>query len=493
MRNVFPSMLVVTILAVGPGRLHAQAKPLVRSDTTIRSFDGREMKGEVLRLTVPERHQRPARTLTLGALRFPSTAAKPGKPIVFLMGGPGIPGSVMAPIPPYFTLFQKLREVGDVIIVDQRGIGLSVPHIDCPSSGTLPTNAFTDTAQLISFVRNKIAICTAVQRSKNIEATAYSTVESAEDVDALRKALGIRQIDLLAFSYGTRLALLIAQRHESSVGRMVLQGVNGPGLVVKRTGPVARKLTRINQILKLDSTWTSPPDLIDAARRARARLAAAPATMSVNDQKTGNPLQLKVGREGLDAIVALNLDDARLPALIVSVANGDDRILTRFVENAWNGLNTSSVQLMARSVNCSADRPSSRWAIATAEAATAPFGPAIDNAFLTKRFCIAIGYPGPIKEFASPLRSRIPSLLITGELDATNPTENARDVATGLPNSTLLEVANVAHEALPVAAVQDVVMDFLRGTDVRGRQIGGSRPHYLTVTEALQPSQRRAP
>ena len=486
-------MLVVTILAVGPGRLHAQSRPLIRSDTTIRSFDGREMKGEVLRLTVPERHQRPARTLTLGALRLPTTAAKPGRPIVFLMGGPGIPGSVMAPIPPYFTLFQKLREVGDVIIVDQRGIGLSAPHIDCPSSGTLPTNAFTDTAQLISFIRNKIAICTAVQRSKNIEATAYSTVESAEDVDALRKALGIPQIDLLAFSYGTRLALLIAQRHESSVGRMVLQGVNGPGLVVKRTGPVARKLTRINQILKLDSTWTSPPDLIDAARRARARLAAAPATMSVNDQKTGNPLQLKVGREGLDAIVALNLDDARLPALIVSVANGDDRILTRFVENAWNGLNTSSVQLMARSVNCSADRPSSRWSIATAEAATAPFGPAIDNAFLTKRFCIAIGYPGPIKEFASPLRSRIPSLLITGELDATNPTENARDVATGLTNSTLLEVANVAHEALPVAAVQDVVMDFLRGTDVRGRQISGSRPHYLTVTEALQPSQRRAP
>jgi pimeloyl-ACP methyl ester carboxylesterase len=494
MRKALPAILAVTVLvAFGAARTDAQSKPLVRSDTTIRSFDGREMKGEVLRLTVPERHQRPARTLTVGALRFPTTAAKPGRPIVFLMGGPGIPGSVMAPIPPYFSLFQKLRDLGDVIIVDQRGIGLSAPRIDCPSSGTLPTNAFADTAQLISFIRNKIAVCTAVQRTRNVEPTAYSTVESADDVNALRKALGIPQIDLLAFSYGTRLALLIAQRHESSIGRMVLQGVNGPGLVVKRTGPVARKLTKINSILKLDSTWTPAPDLIDAARRARTRLAATPATVTVNDQKAGRPLQLKVGREGLDAIVALNLDDARLPALIVSVANGDDRVLTRFVENAWNGLNTSSVQLMARSVNCSADRPASRWSIAAAEAATAPFGSPIDNAFLTKRFCIAIGYPGPVKEFSSPLRSRIPSLLITGDLDATNPVENARDVATGLTNSTLLEVANVAHEALPVAAVQDVVMDFFRGTDVRGRQVSGARPHFLTITEALAPPTRRGP
>ena len=494
MRSTLPAIVAATMLvALLPARSQAQSSRLVRSDTTVRSFDGREMKGEVLRLTVPERHQRPARTLTLGALRFRSTAAKPGRPIVFLMGGPGIPGSVMAPIPPYFSLFQKLRDLSDVIIVDQRGIGLSTPHIDCPSSGTLPTNAFTDTAQLISFIRNKIAICTAVQRSRNVEATAFSTVESADDVNALRRSLGIPQIDLLAFSYGTRLALLIAQRHESSVGRMVLQGVNGPGLVVKRPAPVARKLAKMNAILKLDSVWAPAPDLIDAGRRARTRLAGMPATVTVNDQQTGKPLSLKVGREGFDAIVALNLDDARLPALIISVANGDDRVLTRFLESAWNGLNTSAVQVMARSVNCSADRPASRWSVVAAEAATAPFGSPIDNAFLTKRFCIAIGYPGPVKEFTSPLRSRIPSLLITGELDATNPIENAREVATGLTNSTLLEVANVAHEALPVAPVQDVVMDFFRGTDVRGRQISGSRPHFLTITEALAPPARRGP
>jgi pimeloyl-ACP methyl ester carboxylesterase len=487
------SVFFVALFALAPRDTNAQAKDLTRTDTTIRSFDRREMKGEVLRLTVPERHQRPARTLTVGALRFPATAAKPGRPIVFLMGGPGIPGSVMTPIPPYFTLFQKLRELGDVIIIDQRGIGLSAPNIDCPASAALPTSAFTDTTQLISFIRNQIALCAARQRSRNIEPTAYSTTESAEDVNALRKALGIPQVDLLAFSYGTRLALLIAQRHETSVGRMVLQGVNGPGLVVKRPGPIGRKLSRMNEILKVDSAWMPAPDLVDAARRARVRLEGSPAVVTVSDQKTSKPIQLKVGREGFDAIVALNLDDMRIPALLVSVANGDDRVLARFVENAWNGLNNSPVQLLARSVNCSADRPSSRWDIANGEGAAAPFGPPIDNAFLTKRFCLAVGYPGSVTEFRRPLRSAIPSLLITGALDATNPVENARDAAVGLTRATMLEVSNVAHEALPVGAVQDVVVEFLRGADVRSRQLSGARPHYSTIAEALLPAPRRGP
>ena len=463
----------------------AQTKAFARSDTTIRSFDGREMKGEVLRLTVPERHARPLRMLTFGALRFPSTAAKSGRPIVFLMGGPGIPGSVMVPIPPYFSLFEKLRELGDVIVVDQRGIGLSTPHIDCPSTAALPASAFADTARLISFVRDQISICAAKQRAKNIEPTAYNSVETADDIDALRQALSIPKIDLLAFSYGTRLALLTLERHESSIGRIVLQGVNGPGLVVKRAGTVGRKLTRINEILKLDSTWNPAPDLTLSAKRARDRLASTPATITISDRRMGQPVQVKVNREGFDAIVSLNLDDARLPALLVATANGDNRVLAKFVETSWNGLSSSPVALMARAVNCAADRPQSRWDLAISENASAPFGSPIDNAFLTKRFCVAVGYPRNPVEFARPVRTPVPVLLITGSLDATNPIENARDVARGLVNSQVLEVANAAHEALPVESVQAVVVDFLRGMDVRNKQLSAARPHYLTVAEAV--------
>lgn len=98
------------------------------------------MPAEVIRITVPERRLRPGRTITVAALRIPTTAERPGRPVVFLMGGPGIPRSAMALVPSYFTLFQRLRELADVVIVDQRSLGRSEPAIDCPVDKAPPAD-----------------------------------------------------------------------------------------------------------------------------------------------------------------------------------------------------------------------------------------------------------------------------------------------------------------------------------------------------------------
>lgn len=446
------------------------------------------MPAELLRLTVPERRSQPGRTLTLAALRLATTAEHPGDPIVFLMGGPGIPGSAMARVPPYFTLFERLRGISNVIIVDQRGIGRSEPVLECPppTDATLPADGLLNTGLLVSALRAQVAACARSWEARGVDPTAYNTLESADDIDDLRRALGASKIDLLAFSYGTRLALAVVQRHEASVGRIVLQGINGPGLVVKRPAPAARKLERIGELLASDSAWNGPVDLLRAARAARHRLAGTPAAVTINDRRSGRPLTLRVAREGFDALAALNLDDARLPALLISVAAGDDRLLARFVEAAWNGLNAGTVGLMARAVNCAADRPRARWDLAAGERAAAPFGEPIDNAFLTDEFCRAVGDRPPPAEFPRPVRSAIPALLLTGGLDATNPIENQRDVARGLTNSVAIEVEHAAHEALPVPGVQDAVVDFFRGVDVRGRRLSAPRPRFVTIAEALR-------
>src|SRR5215207_4936661 len=462
----------VAVLLLPLARLAAQGAPAAGPDTTtVRSYDGRTMPATVVRVTVPERRARPGRTITVAALRLPTTAEHPGRPIVFLMGGPGVPGTAMAPIPPYFTLFQRLRGVADVIVVDQRGTGRSGPVLDCPFGGPLPADFFAGRSRMVAAVRREVASCAGRWRGEGADPTAYNTLESADDLDDLRRALGAEQIDLLAFSYGSRLALAYVQRHGDHVGRVVLQGVNGPGLVVKSPAPMARKLRLLGELLARDSAWSGPTDLLAAARAARERLARAPATVTVADRRTGEPARLAVGRDGLDAIAGLNPDDARLPALLVSVAAGDDRVLARFAEAAWNGLGGGTAGLMARAVNCAADRPAARWRAIEAEGRTAPFGTPIDDAFLTDEFCRAVGRDAPPVEFAGPVASRVTALLITGTLDATNPAENARDVARGLANAVLLDVENAAHEALPVPAVQDAVVDFLRGADVRGRRI----------------------
>jgi pimeloyl-ACP methyl ester carboxylesterase len=253
-----PALLLagVAISIVPPTEVAAQSPTRAPRDvTTVRSFDGRTMPAEIVRITVPERRAKPGRTITVAALRIPTTAERPGRPIVFLMGGPGVPGSVMAPIPPYFTLFQSLRGIADVIIVDQRGLGRSEPTIDCPVDGVLPADLFLRRERLVQVMRDRIVACATRFRGNEIDPTAYNTVESADDLDDLRRALGAERIDLLAFSYGSRLALMYVQRHGDHVGRIVLQGVKGPGLVLRRPGPVARKLDHLAEMLRQDSTW----------------------------------------------------------------------------------------------------------------------------------------------------------------------------------------------------------------------------------------------
>jgi pimeloyl-ACP methyl ester carboxylesterase len=487
-----PSLGLVALSAAMAASVGRAAEPPQQEATTIRSFDGRTLEANVLRVSVPERRLGDARRITLTGLRIPTTAASPGPPLVFLMGGPGIPATVMAPVPPYFSLFARLRELADVVLVDQRGIGKSEPTLDCPVSEGLPTDAFLLRRQLVAALSERVGACASTLRSQGVEPSAYTTVESADDLDDVRKALGTERIDILAFSYGTRLALAYLQRHEAHVGRMVLQGVNGPGLVLKRPSAIDAKLTRISDLLKADPAWTGATDLALAARAARIRLAKTPAAIEITDRRTSQPRSLRVGRDGFDLLIALNVDDIRLPALLVSVAAGDNRVLRWFVEAAWNGLGAGSVGLMGRVVNCAADRPARRVRLVAEEARRALFANPIDNEFLTDEFCHGLGRATPSMEFPQPVRSSVPVLLVTGSLDATNPVTNAVEVAAGLTNAVLVTVDNAAHEALPITAVQDLVVDWYRGVDVRGRQVAATPPTFTGVEEAAKaPPSRR--
>src|SRR5262245_31641345 len=390
MPRTMPRSLLLTWTTL-LGAPQEELAPVRSESTQVRSYDGRVMPGELLRMTVAECRAQPGATVTVAALLLPTTAEPPGNPAAFRMGGPGIPGTAMAPVPPYFTLFQRLRGLGDVLILDQRGIGRSEPNLDCPLRGPLPPDVFVSTDKLVSFLGGELAACAASWRERGVEPLSYDTIESADDMDDLRRALGMEKLDLLAFSYGTRLALAFVQRHGAHVGSVVLQGVNGPGLVAKRPAPVARKLRRIGELLAKDPAWHTEIDLLASARSGRERLAREPATVSVNDRRSGSTMKLQIGREGFDAIVWLNLDNARLPALLVSVAAGDDRLLAKFAEAAWNGLGSGTAGLMARAVNCAADRPDARWKVVDEESALSPFGAPIDNAFLTAEFCRWIG------------------------------------------------------------------------------------------------------
>src|SRR6185369_4972138 len=158
-------------------------------------------------LLVPENRSNPESNLIeLAFVRFKSTAKNPGPPIVYLAGGPGGSGIGTA-MGSRFPLFMALREIADVIAFDQRGTGYSKPNLGCYERLALPLDVAPTREATIQELRENSRGCISYWRDvQRVDLTGYNTNESADDLDDLRKALGVNQISLWSISYGTHLA-----------------------------------------------------------------------------------------------------------------------------------------------------------------------------------------------------------------------------------------------------------------------------------------------
>lgn len=468
--------------------------PLSFTADTLRTFDGRSYSVDVGQFEVPSnRSAASSARLTLRFIRLRSTSPTPGSPIVFLMGGPGIPGTVMAAVPPYNDLFQRLRAFGDVIIPDQRGVGRSSPVLECKSPGNLPADAFASRQTLVAVLTARTAECAEEWRGRGFDPASFSTAASADDLEDLRRAVGAPKLSLLAFSYGTRLALATLQRHPASIGRVVLASVNGPDNVLKLPSTLDQKLRTVFQIAESDTALGAKPgELVDALQRIRQRLRSAPLRFAATSVST-SPRTLVVGEDGLHALVALNIDNPRLPAMVLALGRGDSAILQQFAEGGYRALGVGPTNLMARAMNCSAERSPAKLSRIGAEAPSSLLGDPVDNWLLTDEYCATIGSftAATMREFRGRVHSSVPVLFLSGTLDSNTPPSNVEDIASGFSNGIHVIVENGQHETLPIPAVQAVILDFFAGRDVSTRRIEIAVPRFLGINAAKAPPASR--
>ena len=88
------------------------------------------------------------------------------------------------------------------------------------------------------------------------------------------------------------------------------------------------------------------------------------------------------------------------------------------------------------------------------------------------------------QEYFEPLYSSVPTLFLSGTLDANTPPMKAERMRWGFPQSTLLVVENGFHETLPADEVQAVVVEFLEGADVADRHLVFAPPRFLSLEDA---------
>lgn len=464
------SAWLLGVLVLLPAAASAQSRKagdLRLTPYVFQNAKGERIDAELGVLTVPETRRSPQSNLIeLAFVRFKSTAKRPGAPIVYLAGGPGGSGIATARGSRY-PLFMALREVGDVIALDQRGIGGSKPHLGCWETRLdIPLDVAPSREVLVNAYRAGSRICADYWRDiQRVDLAAYNTNESADDLDDLRKALGAKQITLWGISYGTHLALAAIRRHPQRISAAILAGTEGPDHTYKLPSSVQEHLRNLAAVVKADSSIGARiPDFIGLMQRVFDDLDKQPVVVEITDPLTRQPVKVTVNKFVMQRIVANNIGTtvtAEFPSLFYRASKGD------YEEAAHAWLNTTRELLgsaMPFMMDCASGQTAARRERIRREAPTTLLGALSNDPF--PEVCEEWKAPDLGDEFRSIIRSNVPVLFISGTLDARTPIANAEEYRVGLPASQHLILEGAVHSDplfLSSPRIKDIMLEFLKG------------------------------
>jgi pimeloyl-ACP methyl ester carboxylesterase len=395
-------------------------------------------------------------TLSLHVEVVPATGVPRG--VMFLIaGGPGQGSAHVFGLgsDSALSLYRFLFPGYTLVAYDDRGTGTS-GLLDCP---TLQKANTADSEQ------SAAAACAAALGPQR---DFYSTAEHAEDLEAVRLALGFDKVAIYGVSYGTKLAMAYALAHPDHVERLLLDSVLPPELPDPFSAQVLRTLPATLAAFCSDggcraATSDFPGDVAAVANK----LAASPLQGKVA-RPGGGATTIRVdGLELLSIVLDADLNPglaAELPAVVKAARLGNTQPLVRLAAlHAGDSAEPSidlSFALYAATV-CrdgpfpwSPDTPvADRRALEQAALAGLPagsFGPFGSWAarFGNADFCLSWPSPsGGAALGAGPLPN-VPVLAVSGGFDMRTPTAGAQSVVSRFPQGQLLVVPGIGHSTV---------------------------------------------
>lgn len=412
-------------------------------------------------LTVLEDRSRPdgpTLRLHVAIFRSPSDDPEPD-PIVYLAGGPG-ENALEAAALLFNQRFAPFIEDRDLIMIDQRGTGLSEPALDCPEVTELGLDLLDDDIppdEALELGLAAIEACRVRLEDEGTDLAAYTSAANAADLEELRLALGHNAWNVYGISYGTRLAQTLMRDYPTGIRSVVLDSVYPLQLDLYATTPA--NAWRAYQVLfdacaADESCNAAFPNLEEVLLATAAELNDNPVTVELTNPLTGESYEALLNGDGLVGFIFQALYSAELipllPEIIYDASQGDFTTLTQ-IQGAFLA-NADFMSLgMQLAVQCAEEVPFSDPEVVAAAAAAVP---ELEDLFAGSPnlgvglFTVCEAWnptadPDPAENEA--VVSDIPTLILAGEYDPITPPAWGQLVAEYLDNSFYFEFPGIGH------------------------------------------------
>ncbi|NNE65084.1 MAG: alpha/beta fold hydrolase [Pyrinomonadaceae bacterium] len=410
-----------------------------------------DVPNECAYLVVWENRTIKNRTIRLPFVRLKTNAKNPKPdPVLYTAGGPGVSSLRRARGSKYLKAYMVER---DFIVFEQRGTRYAKPSLLCPevdqsirevgAAGLKGKAASKKRIEAVSLCRDRLI-------KSGVDLSAYDSKSSAEDIDDLRKVLGIKKLNLFGISYSTRLMLNVMRSHPDGIRSVVLDSVLPPSVNWDETGidGVVRSLNLLFKRCKNDKLCsTKYPDLETVFYGLIKRLNKKPLRIPVVDKKSNESVEVEINGSDIASIAydALNYPDAisGLPSRIYAISKGNLDSLGSFAATKLSG--DGFIWGMRYSVWCREEMPfqdPDRIASQTKRYSRLK-GFSIQPDFV--EICRVWNVPPADPLENEPVVSDIPTLVLGGSYDPNTPPLWGKLVTENLSRSFFFEFPDMGH------------------------------------------------
>lgn len=463
-RNILFSFLGLICFICCNGQNNSNALKSIEP-YTIQATDGNTYTGETGSIQVLENRDNPqSGYIEIPFFRLKTKSVNPLPPIFVLEGGPGDNPSALQrleEIMPSLILFSRRS---DVILVDQRGNGNSIPNLSCRNSFKLPLDKPLNKERFRKEYRNYIQECSSYWKDRKHDLRGYNVVSMADDIEAVRKALQYDKIMLFGGSFGSHHGLVYIKKYPNRVDRASFDSPEGLQHTMKLPYEVDKVLLQLSDMVKENLVLSKKiPSFINLIKETLDRLEENPVRVKVLLPGTEKAVEIVVGKYDLQLATAMVLGRIQyreLPYYYLQMKSGDYSWLARMsIGLRRAGGNVGS--LMASLTDCASAVTSKRRQEVSRQAKDAILGDALNNVIF--EVCDVLPLRDLKNELEANFRSKVPLLIICGSQDAKTPIKNGLEIMNNFENSRLLVVKYGSHDLFREAfdTLAPVIIGFL--------------------------------